>query len=482
MTEALDNYYAILDIEMGADTATIEQAVKASRKRWRQMQGSPDKDRARLAEQRMEQLEAASEILLDDTRRAQYDAQLTQQLATPSAPAAATAATDWAQRAREYYENGDVRNAFTAAKKGTDVASEDPNCWFYYVLSAIDLKRLEDADFASAELVHRLPGAHTSHDLRGSVLDQMRRYKEAEISFRTAAKLEPSRAYYHGRAAWAVLDQGRIDEAVSEARDVAARFPGDEYPGRVLRAAVDALREAKRPADALALARELLTGSMPNDEDLILSAILAVQEMEKRGDVGTACTEAWNLLDLFPGDAQVQRLTRYVVYSLQGRGLDSDALAWARALQQRFPHDPEFAEMLASCILTEAEGQMAQTSPTTHSILNKAQAEHMTRALQEIDSLQLSDPEMLGKVNAKREFLAKQTKTVANLSFGKVLLAIAALILVLIMGFPNLPGGILFVLLGGFLGWVFWIISFPKQYKLNFKAQTPAVRQTGLQK
>ncbi len=481
MADQLDNYYQILDIEFGADEATIEAAIKASRKRWRQMQGSPDKERARLAEQRMEQLEAASGTLLEPSARAAYDAALNSQLSAPPVAASPTATTDWGERAKQYYNDGDLRNALTAAKKGTDVDSENNLTWLYYVLAATDLKLLDDADFASAELVNRVPDLHTSHDLRGSVLDSMKRYREAEISYRRAASLEPNNAYYLGRAAWAVLDQGRTDEAIAEAKEIAARFLESDYPARVLRAAGDTLRTENRPQEALQLANELLAVNATDKESITL-AILSLEDIAKQGDVGTASTAAWGLLNTYPNDPDVRRVVRFVIGEMGIRKLHADALTWARALLQRFPDDQDAKRLFAQRAISEAETKMAQVDGNSHTILNKAQAVYMGQVLQEVEALLLTDTDTLAMVANNREFLTKQTKTRVKLNFWKVLLAIVAVVFVFFIGLPNLPEGIIWVLIGGALGWWFWVVSFPKQYKLSYKAHTPQVRKSGLQK
>lgn len=480
MTVQLDNYYTILDIEMGADTTAIEAAIKSSRKRWRQMQGSPNKEQARLAEQRMEQLAAASEVLLEPERRAQYDAALMQQLSAVATQLPAANTTNWGERAKEYYENGDVRNSFTAAKKGTDVDPENSQTWLYYVLSASDLKRMDDADFASAELVNRMPSVATSHDLRGGVLDRMERYHEAEISFRTAASLDATSAYYQGRAAWAVLDQGYIDKAVTEAKEIVARFPDDSYPLRVLRAATESLRLANRAQDAYTLGREVLAFA-PDDADTLTSVIVSVETLST-SDIAGASSAAWSLLDAYPNAEDVQRVNRYVVLTMLEQSLYSDALTWARALVQRYPQNQDMKRVLARCLIGDAESKLATPAPNMSMIVNKAQAAYLNQAVTEAESLQVTDPQTQELIQKKRSFYAEQTRTRVRLGFWKIVLAIAAVVLVLFVGLPTLPGGLAAIVIGAALGWAFWVTSFPKQYRLNFRAASPEVRKSGLQK
>ncbi len=477
----IDNYYELFEIDPGADEDAIRASIRAARKRWRQLTGSPDKERARLAEQRMEELEAAETTLLDAAARTTYDAELTTQLSTPAAAPQVPQTTDWGERAKAYYLAGDVRNAYTAAKKATDVDAENTLGWLVYVWAATDLTRYDDADFASAELVERLPQLDTSHELRGGVLDAMGRYREAEIAFRKAVALTPSNAYYQGRAAWAVLDQGRVDDAVAEAWKLVERFPGEEYPAKVLRAAAESLREKGRPQQALQLAWRLLQ-SRPVDDETMLQAVLAIEAIEKSVNVEIALTEAWRLLEAYRENPRAQQVVRYAILSLRERNRDADALVHARALLAWLPHDQDVKKVFALCRISDAESNMAQTGHGTHIILNKAQASYYAAALAEIDGLDVTDPGVRRSAATMREYLGRQTATKFRLSVGKVFLAILALILFFI-GIATIGGGgIIWILIAGLLGWAFYALTLKKQYRINYTQASPAVRRLGLQR
>jgi len=477
---ALDNYYEIFDIARDADPTIIQTSLRAARKRWRQLTGSPDRERAQLAERRMAQLEVAEKTLLDGPARQQYDAAIAAQEAqAPAANALPVGGTDWAERAKQYFESGDIRNAFNAAKKGTDVDAANNLTWYYYVQSAVELKRIEDADFASAELVQRIPAVDVSHDLRGGVLESMGRFAEAETSFRTAARISPDNSYYHGRAAWAVLDQGDVDRAVEEAWGLVQRFDGDAYPLKILRAACEKLREQKQPQRALPVAQRLI-GHSASDEN-ILEAVVSIQEIEEKVDVDIALAEARRLFDAFPHSAAAQRLVRYMIGALRTRGRQAEALAEARMLIARCPNDQEAKHTLGWSIVGDAESQMAATGPGSHIILNRAQAAYYGNAVAELWSLEIADQRLRAAVQHMREYHAKQTRMRVNLSFGRIVLAIIAVVL-LIIGLSTLPSGLAWIVVAALVGWAFYALTFTRQYRMNYRDATPNVRGRGLQK
>lgn len=478
----VDDYYTLFDIDAAADADTIRAGLKAARRKWRQMTGSPDKNRARTAEQRMEQIEAAETTLLDASSRAAYDRELTSARSAPAA-AAPTApepvASGWGERAKAYYDAGDVRNAFLAAKKGTDADPAGLLAWFVYVWAATDLKRHEDADFASAELVHRMPGDPVPLEMRAGVLDGMGRYAEAERAFREAVALAPANPYYQGRVAWAMLDQGRVDEAVREAWTLVDRFPDDTFALKVLRAAAEYLRDRKRPKDALALAGSIL-GRFPGDSDAVLLVVLAVQDIEAAGDIQTAVAEAWRLHDSYPDDERAQRLMRYVIAGLRQRGLAREALAESRRLLGAHPGDEEVRAAFALSRIAEAETRLSPAGPRSHIILNKAQATYYDEAIREIEAMAPQDADVRRALAGMGEYHTAQTKTKVQLGLGTIILAIVAVILILV-GLANIAsGGFIWLLFGALLGWAFWGLAFRKQYQLNYKAADPANRTKGL--
>lgn len=482
---ALDDYYELFDISRDADDADIRSTLRAARKRWRPQTGSPDRDRARQAEDRMRQSEDAEQTLLDPAARAAYDAELSaQQSAAVAEPVAGTetvasAGTDWSERAKSYYNAGDVRNAFTAAKKATDLTPGSTLGWLVYVWASTDLKKFDDADFASAELVQRAPDIETSHELRGDVLDAMGRYGEAERAFRTAATLAPSNAYYQSRVAWAKLDQGRVDEAIGDAWELIRRFPDESYPAKVLRAAAEELREKKRPVEALQLMQKL-AASRPMEDATMTQLVLAIEAIETSVSVDTALSEAWMLLDAFPDDERAQRVVRYVILSLRSRDRDAEALSAARRLLERQPNDQAVKRVFALSRLSDAESKMTPAGANSHVMLNKAQATYYAEALREVEALDVTDDDVRRAVQQNRSYLAQQTKTRITLSFGRIVLALVALVFFIVGLAAVAQGGFIWLIVAGLLGWWFFAITVKKQYQLTYKNAAPGMRTRGL--
>ena len=72
------NYYELLEIPQNADKATIEQAIRKTRRVWNNRANNPDVTIRAEAERHVKEIAEAEKILLDVGKRQEYDEQLRQ--------------------------------------------------------------------------------------------------------------------------------------------------------------------------------------------------------------------------------------------------------------------------------------------------------------------------------------------------------------------------------------------------------------------
>lgn len=70
------NYYVLLDISENATAEEIDAKIKSEINRWRKRTNAPSPERQREANERLEYLRQAQEILLDPVKRSAYDEEL----------------------------------------------------------------------------------------------------------------------------------------------------------------------------------------------------------------------------------------------------------------------------------------------------------------------------------------------------------------------------------------------------------------------
>src|SRR5690606_12029216 len=126
------------------------------------------------------------------------------------------------------------------------------------------------------------------------------------------------------------------------------------------------------------------------------------------GDLDTALTEAWRLVDAFPKRQAPRETLAYVVRKLSARDREPEALGAARQLLDRFPDDEKVKRAFGWARLREAESKMATTGQGTFAILTRAQAEYAAGAIAEIASLNVRADDLNEAVQSLRQYHAQQ--------------------------------------------------------------------------
>jgi hypothetical protein len=130
-----------------------------------------------------------------------------------------------------------------------------------------------------------------------------------------------------------------------------------------------------------------------------------------------------------------------------------------------------------SGVIADLDGNvLARTAQGSPFIRNKAQVRATARTLNELESLDVKDLNLRGRITQLREYYAEQTKTTLKLSFWRVVLGVIALWFLGsgILSFPrgliageSLLSVILTPLVGALLSLWFWRISFAPVYLRN---------------
>lgn len=205
---ALDNYYNILGIAQSASTENIQKTIAEKRREWTPRSGHPKLETRQLAEQTIKNIAEAESILLDPSKRRDYDQQLAAQLAAPEPTQdGTTQGRDWLQIARDYLVQGNSSQANYAAREATSQQPENSEAWYFRGLSSAQLGNNADAEFELSEAVRLNPNDASYHAELGDFYKSNELWNKALTEYTRASQLEPSNVYY---SAFVGLSEGAL--------------------------------------------------------------------------------------------------------------------------------------------------------------------------------------------------------------------------------------------------------------------------------
>lgn len=226
---ALDNYYNILGVAQGASTEDVQKAIAEKRREWTPRTGHPKLETRQLAEQTIKNIAEAEAILLDASKRRDYDQQLAAQVAAPEpTQTGPTQGRDWLQIARDYLVQGNSSQANYAAREATNQQTENPEAWYIRGLSSVQLGNNADAEFELNEAIRLSPNDASYHAELGDLYKNNDLWAKALPEYTRASQLEPSNVYYSAFVGLSEGALGNIEKAHDILKAAYEKLPEDD--------------------------------------------------------------------------------------------------------------------------------------------------------------------------------------------------------------------------------------------------------------
>lgn len=223
------NFYEVLEVDKKSNAGAIKEAVRKQRREWRNRQGHPKAETRALAEKMTQHVSDAETTLLDATKRADYDRQLTAQGSAPvQQPSAGVDGRDWVEIARQYLDSGNASQANYAAREATTQQSENPDAWYVRGVSSHILNNYSDAEFELGEAVRLNPNEPTYHCEMGDLYSSADQAPRAQQEYQRASDLDPGNVFYQVGVASTLTAQGQAGEAVPILKKAVDAIPDND--------------------------------------------------------------------------------------------------------------------------------------------------------------------------------------------------------------------------------------------------------------
>lgn len=221
------NYYELLEIPQNADKAAIEQAIKKTRRVWNNRANNPDAAIRAEAEMHVKEIAEAEKILLDASKRQEYDVQLSQAPKNDVVNQSPVDDSDWEAEFFQAYNRDMNDYAAQIAQRAVQANERNGRAWFLYgealrrggnLAQGVDALKRASLLSDDASIYRQLGFAYLDAD----------QYGEAYKAFKDASRLDPSDYEYHTLAANCLRIGGMIAEAIVEAKIAYSMNPNDE--------------------------------------------------------------------------------------------------------------------------------------------------------------------------------------------------------------------------------------------------------------
>lgn len=224
------NYYEILDIDEQATREEIDEKIKSEINRWRRRMNAPSPERQREANERMEQLREAQEILLDQAKRQAYDEELQNSRQGNSSeggprPTGHEGNNDQARELRDRYvfhmNEENYGEAIEVARQLTRIQPNNPYAWHDLAYANYRWNNYADARY---EITHTLSLKQneplffeTAFDIyfySTDIPDQESLQKSKEY-IQKAISLDPNNPGYQANLASVYLQEGYYIDVIN---------------------------------------------------------------------------------------------------------------------------------------------------------------------------------------------------------------------------------------------------------------------------
>lgn len=232
----MENFYSLLKVENTASEKEIKEALKREFQLWRHRTNAPSLERRQEAEKIVKSLDEAENILLDKTKRTEYDKQL--QTATHEQPVnlELESGQDLLKKAEEFLMQDRLDEARDAATKATEKNGENHETWALLAWIKGRLGKLNDARYELERVIEKCPDNPDYYWRLGSVYEEMGMEKEATSNYEKAAQLyekeawkQPDNSEIQRTAIDLLIGVGMYTQAISLLEQSLSKEPNDEY-------------------------------------------------------------------------------------------------------------------------------------------------------------------------------------------------------------------------------------------------------------
>ena len=240
------DYYRIFNLEPFADEAEVKKAFNREMRVWSNRTNAPQMERRQEAERMVKLLEEAEGVLLDSTKRAEYDRSQpgSQGRSTGGSHAAADRsgqregdrpAPDRDGDAASLIQEGwrlliddCIGEALEVAARATELEPTNADAWALLGQAKFRSGDIDDAIYEYKRAIKLRSSEASYYGDLGSIYESIERWHEAVQQYERAAQIDPKTTMYRAAIGIVYVKTGNLEEAIGILERCVREEPGNQ--------------------------------------------------------------------------------------------------------------------------------------------------------------------------------------------------------------------------------------------------------------
>lgn len=211
------DYYKILDVPMTAQSEEIKVAIKDKRRLWLQKTNAPQLERRQEAEVKVKQIDEAEKILLDSSKRSEYDKKLKTSSQTDERTVdekELKVADELVKQGWEALISDNIADAIYIGTKATEKQGDNPEAWALLAQAKYRWGEIEDSIYEYKKAIKLRPNNSEYYFDLGSVYESQQRWQDAVDNYQKASKIDPKVSVYRAAIGQVYLRVEMYEDAI----------------------------------------------------------------------------------------------------------------------------------------------------------------------------------------------------------------------------------------------------------------------------
>lgn len=225
------DYFKVLDVPITAQAEEIKVAIKDKRRLWMQKTNSPQLERRQEAEVKVKQIDEAEKILLNSSKRPEYEKQLRTNTTNDERTldeAELQGGVNLIKQGWDLLIKDNIADAIYVATIATERQGDNSEAWALLAQAKYRWGEIDDSIYEYKKAIKLKPNEPDYYFELGGVFESEQRWQESIDNYQKASKINPSRSMYRAAIGQVYLRLEMFNDAIPILENCVSEEPKNE--------------------------------------------------------------------------------------------------------------------------------------------------------------------------------------------------------------------------------------------------------------